>query len=57
MKNANIFINTKAAIFSALTYFDKFSGRVIALSCQKDILYLQMTKDRPTKKHIIDDIR
>lgn len=57
MKNANIFINTKAAIFSALTYFDKFSGRVIALSCQKDILYLQMTKDRPRKKRIIDDIR
>lgn len=45
MKNVNIFINTKVAIFSALTYFDKFFGRVIALSCQKDILYLQMTKD------------
>lgn len=50
MKNANIFINTKAAIFLALTYFDKSSGRVIALSCQKDIVYLQMTKDHPTKK-------
>lgn len=48
----------KRAIFSALTYFDEFSGEVIALSCQKDILYLQMTKDpnRP-KEHIIDDIR